>query len=108
MIMSVSTLTIRKGAATPSSLSNFSMAGFSVALEWPLGVSGSSPGHRFLFPLEMMVVHHLGDLDVVHLVELGPAELLRHEVLGVLPPRGLALLMLELDDGAALAVVGPE
>src|SRR3954463_15055346 len=61
-----------------------------------------------LFTLEMAVVVHLGDLDVVHLVIFDPTELLRLKVLGMHPPGLLALLVLKLDDGDALAVVGPE
>src|SRR5689334_18840452 len=54
------------------------------------------------------MVADLGDLDVVHLVVRGPAKFLRLDMFGMGPPGALAFLMLELDDGHPLAVIGPE
>src|SRR6185369_4839827 len=56
----------------------------------------------------MVVVGHVADLDVIHLVVLRAAELLRLDMFGMRSPGALAFLMFELDDGDAFAVVGPE
>src|SRR4029078_2257451 len=108
MIMSVSTLTIRSGAATPSNLSNLSISASPKPFEWRLGGRRSRPCLGLNFALVMAVVCHLRDLDIVHLVIFHPAELLRLEMLRMHPPGRLAFLVLELDDGDPLAVIGPE
>src|SRR5436309_14591876 len=58
--------------------------------------------------LEMGVMHHVADLDVVGGITFLPAQSLRRQVLGMHPPAALGLLGLELDDGHALAVLGPK
>ena len=56
----------------------------------------------------MVVENHVGNLDVVHFVVLQAALFLRLDMLRMRAPGALAFLMLELDDGDALAVLGPE
>src|ERR1700691_2553720 len=121
MIMSVSTLIIFNGAATPSSTVNFSMfhparsgCAAYVMAKWRVERRGSTLCHRrdrrrFFgsFPgLELRLAVERANLDVVLGVVLLPRQLLRRNMLGIGPPGPQSVFVLEFDDGDPLAVVG--
>src|SRR4051812_18459666 len=114
MIMSVSTLIIFSGAATPSRCVNFSIGPIPcqqralMLVSWRFGARRSSRS-RYLSGLrEMGLANHGANLDVILAVKPLAGQFLRLAMLRVHARSSDGLLGCELDDGDPLAVVGEE